>query len=144
MRAIAPVAGIPPNTGDATFATPCAISSMFERWRFPVIPSATTAERSDSMPASRAMVIAGLASARSSPGRRLGSAGAGSANERAPKREPIVSTSSFNAHAIAEQTTSATNGLGTRDVTRGHSSMMRIASTASAIASTFTLEKWSA
>ena len=31
VRAIAPVAGIPPKSGDAMFATPCATSSMFER-----------------------------------------------------------------------------------------------------------------
>ena len=29
VRAIAPVAGRPPNSGDAMFATPCAISSTF-------------------------------------------------------------------------------------------------------------------
>ncbi len=63
VRAIAPVAGIPPNSGDAIFATPCATSSMLERWRPPIMPSATTAESSDSMPASNAMVNAGPARA---------------------------------------------------------------------------------
>ena len=31
VRAIAPVAGIPPKSGEAMFATPCATNSMFER-----------------------------------------------------------------------------------------------------------------
>src|SRR6266545_1449947 len=59
VRAIAPVAGIPPNSGDTTFATPCASSSMLERCRPPIIPSATTAERSDSTAPSSAIVNAG-------------------------------------------------------------------------------------
>src|SRR6185503_2310568 len=52
VRAMAPVAGMPPNKGETTLATPCATSSMLERCRDPIIPSATTAERSDSIPAS--------------------------------------------------------------------------------------------
>src|SRR5581483_10611265 len=32
VRAIAPVAGIPPSSGDAIFATPCATNSTFELW----------------------------------------------------------------------------------------------------------------
>ena len=51
VRAIAPVAGMPPNSGDTMFATPCATSSMFERWRPPIMPSATTADSSDSIAA---------------------------------------------------------------------------------------------
>ncbi len=49
VRAMAPVAGIPPKSPDAMFATPCATSSMLELWRLPIMPSATTAESSDSM-----------------------------------------------------------------------------------------------
>ena len=59
VRAMAPVAGMPPKIGDAMFATPCATSSMFERWRPPIMPSATTAESSDSIAASSAIVKAG-------------------------------------------------------------------------------------
>ncbi len=58
VRAIAPVAGIPPNKGAAMFAMPCATSSMFERWRPPIMPSDTTAERSDSIAPSSAIVNA--------------------------------------------------------------------------------------
>ena len=31
VRAMAPVAGMPPNIGETMLATPCATSSMFER-----------------------------------------------------------------------------------------------------------------
>jgi hypothetical protein len=58
VRAIAPVAGIPPNKGEAMLATPCATSSQLERWRVPAMPSAITAERSDSIAASSAIVNA--------------------------------------------------------------------------------------
>ena len=43
VRAIAPVAGIPPKNGTTTFATPCAISSVFELCLSPITPSATIA-----------------------------------------------------------------------------------------------------
>src|SRR5207244_2516456 len=79
VRAIAPVAGIPPNSGDAIFATPCATSSMFERWRPPIMPSATTAESSDSTAASSAIVKAGPASAWMTGIDRCGKRGCGRA-----------------------------------------------------------------
>ena len=60
VRAMAPVAGIPPNSGEAMFAMPWATSSMLERWRPPIMPCATTAENSDSIAASNAMVKAGI------------------------------------------------------------------------------------
>src|SRR6266513_335476 len=59
VRAIAPVAGIPPNNGEAMLAMPCATSSMLERWRPPIMPSATTADSSDSIAARSAIVKAG-------------------------------------------------------------------------------------
>ncbi len=58
VRAIAPVAGMPPNSGDAMFATPCAINSIFDLWRPPIIPSETTADRSDSIEPNNAIVTA--------------------------------------------------------------------------------------
>src|SRR5215213_3551613 len=51
VRAIVPVAQMPPNKGDATLAMPWATSSQFDRCRLPLIASATTAESSDSIPA---------------------------------------------------------------------------------------------
>ena len=59
VRAIAPVAGMPPKIGEAIFATPWATSSMFDLWRVPIIPSATTADSNDSIAASSATVNAG-------------------------------------------------------------------------------------
>ena len=44
VRAIAPVAGMPPKNGTTTFATPCAISSVFELCLSPITPSATIAD----------------------------------------------------------------------------------------------------
>src|SRR5829696_4779802 len=55
VRAMAPVAGIPPNSGATTLAAPCATSSRFDLWRVPIMPSATTAESNDSTAPSRAM-----------------------------------------------------------------------------------------
>ena len=49
VRAIAPVAGMPPKSGETMFAMPCATSSMFDRCRPPIMPSATTADSSDSI-----------------------------------------------------------------------------------------------
>src|SRR3546814_12743427 len=43
VRAIAPVAGRPPNRAETVLATPWATSSQFERLRRPVMPSPTTA-----------------------------------------------------------------------------------------------------
>ena len=51
VRAIAPVAGRPPKSGEKIFAIPWPISSLFESCFAPIIPSATTAERRDSMAA---------------------------------------------------------------------------------------------
>ena len=58
VRAIAPVAGMPPKKTDPMFATPCATSSQLDLCLPPIIPSATTALSSDSIPASRAIVVA--------------------------------------------------------------------------------------
>ena len=59
VRAIAPVAGIPPKSEDIILPTPCPTSSAFERWCPPIIPSETTHDKSDSIEASIAIVNAG-------------------------------------------------------------------------------------
>ena len=59
VRAIAPVAAKPPKNGVAMLARPCPTSSWFESCRVPAIPSATTADSSDSIAPSMAMVKAG-------------------------------------------------------------------------------------
>ena len=58
VRAIAPVAGIPPKNGTTTFATPCAINSVLELCLSPITPSATIADNSDSIAPSMAIVNA--------------------------------------------------------------------------------------
>ena len=59
VRAIAPVAGIPPKRADMIFPTPWPTNSALERWLPPIMPSETTQERSDSIAARMAMVKAG-------------------------------------------------------------------------------------
>ena len=58
VRAIAPVAGIPPKIGVTTLAIPWAISSVFESCLSPITPSATAAESKDSIAPNTAMVMA--------------------------------------------------------------------------------------
>ena len=92
VLAIVPVAHIPPNRAVPILATPCAISSIFERWRRPVIPSATTAERSDSIAPRKAIVAAsGIRDTKRSI-EIVGRFGMGSVFGMPPKRVPIVST----------------------------------------------------
>ena len=56
VRAMAPVAGKPPNSAEARLAQPCARISALGRWLVPINRSATMAESSDSIPARKAMV----------------------------------------------------------------------------------------
>ena len=65
VRAIAPVAGMPPKNGVTTLAMPSASSSASGSWRVPAMPSAITADSSDSMPPSIATANAPDSSARS-------------------------------------------------------------------------------
>ena len=62
VRAIAPVAGSPPNMGETMLATPCAISSTLGLWRSLLMRSDTTADMSDSIAPSIATVKAGPSS----------------------------------------------------------------------------------
>ena len=103
VRAMAPVAGIPPNSGEARLAIPCAISSVFESWWSPVTPSATAADSSDSMAPSMAMVRAGdtnplmvshVISGTCAPGSWL----------LMEKRSPMVSTLSTPANCLSNST----------------------------------------
>ena len=59
VRAIAPVAGNPPNIGETIFATPCAINSTFGLCWSLLMRSETTADISDSIAPSIATVNAG-------------------------------------------------------------------------------------
>ena len=117
---MAPVAGMPPKSGEAMLATPCATSSMLERWRPPIMPSATTAESSDSIAPRAAMVNAGPTSSRTSASETEGRAG------RGRRRRDLAETAADGLHRQRQQpgtrrwpAISATNGAGTRRLTRG-------------------------
>ena len=105
VRAIAPVAGSPPNSAEARLATPWPTSSWFDRCLYPVIPSATTQERSASMPARNAIVKAAGNTSSSFASDKPGSDGAGSPVSIRGKREPIVSTCNPAAATAAEAAT---------------------------------------
>ena len=87
-----PVTQIPPNRPEAMLATPCATSSQLERCRLPVMPSATTAESSDSMEPSRAKAKALGSTAMSFSWLSSGRDGIGRVLGMPPKRVPMVST----------------------------------------------------
>ena len=107
VRAIAPVAGRPPNRLEATLATPCPTSSWFERCLVPAMPSATTAESSASIPARNAMVKADGITAWIFASVISGSAGIGNPAGMSGKREPIVSTGRLRAATASEAATIA-------------------------------------
>ena len=92
VLASAPVAGRPPKIGDATLATPCAMSSTFGLCLSPLIRSATTADISDSIAPSMATVMAGRTKSGIRWGSNRGMAGIGRPEGMPPKREPMVST----------------------------------------------------
>ena len=97
MRAMAPVAGMPPNKPAATEASPCPTSSRSAS-NGPVseIVAATSAESSDSMAASAATVSAAATRFMISAGSAGGSPGAGNACGS----EPIRATGAWvRAHA---------------------------------------------
>ena len=93
VRAMVPVTQRPPNSAEPMFATPCATSSQFERWRRPVMPSATTADRSDSMAPSSVSDRAEGSSVTIRCTERSGRAGAGRVDGMPPKLLPMVVTS---------------------------------------------------
>ncbi len=92
VRAIAPVAAKPPNTGVSTFATPWPISSWFGLCRVPVMPSTTTAVSSDSMAPSSAIANAGPTSWMTSVTPISGHWSEGRVRGMPPNSVPIVAT----------------------------------------------------
>ena len=104
VRAIVPVTQMPPNSAEAILATPCATSSQFERWRRPVMPSATTADsriRSRRAARRRARPAARPETFASENGGRCG---AGRSRGMPPKRVPMVSTGRPAAQAATRAT----------------------------------------
>ena len=92
VRAMAPVAGRPPTSGDTMLAMPCANSSTLELCRCPVMRSATTADISDSIAPSMATVSVGDSSVSIRSARNLGKWISGRPLGIPPNRDPIVST----------------------------------------------------
>ncbi len=112
---------------------------MFERCRPPIMPSETTADSSDSMAPSRAIVIAGCTSSRSVSHETRGTWGEGIAAWISPNRLPIVSTGRSASRTTSVVTTSATKGDGIRRLTLGKSWMIASASAATPIAHRLTV-----
>ena len=109
VRAIAPVTGMPPNMTEAILAVPCATNSQFERCRRPVMPSATTAESSDSIAPSKAMARASGRSSRILARSKTGSVGAGRLCGTPPNLEPMVATSRPSSPVNAAHSATAIN-----------------------------------
>ncbi len=115
VRAMVPVTHSPPNRAEATFATPCATSSTFERCRRPLMLSATTADNNDSIPPRSAMANASGKTCSTRSTETTGSAGAGKPSGMPPNRVPIVSTgspSTATASAAAATATSIPGAVG--------------------------------
>ena len=92
VRAIVPVAGMPPKNGATKFATPWPMSSWLGSWRSSVMPSATRAHSRDSIAPSRAMVSVGPTSCFTVSHENSGSAKPGRPCGMPPNFEPMVST----------------------------------------------------
>ena len=108
VRAIAPVAGNPPNRADPMLAMPCASTSALGRCCPPIIRSATIADKRDSTAARKAMTKAEGSSSVTRASVKSGSAGSGKPRGRSPNREWIVSTGKPAKATIAEVTPTAT------------------------------------
>jgi hypothetical protein len=135
VRAIAPVAGRPPTNGEAMLAMPWANSSTLELCRVPLIRSATTADSSDSIAPSIAIVTVGDTSVRIRSGRKRGICTAGSPAGIPPNRLPIVSTGNPASAATAVPPTRATMYPGTRGIRRFQITIDSRTPTASAVVS---------
>ena len=132
VRASAPVAAMPPKNGATMLARPWPTSSASGSCRLPVMPSAMTAERSDSIAPSMAIANAegrSFSTRRKvngpSPHGSCGSGGSGGmpATSCPPmvvwNRVPSVSAGTPSAHAANVTVPIATSGAGTRRVRRG-------------------------
>ena len=134
VRAIAPVAGIPPKIPEKIFPTPCPISSAFDLWVSPIIPSETTAESRDSIPARIAIVNAGENIFWISPKEIAGICGVGNEDDNSPYTLPIVLTGSFAKYTISVVTMIAISDPGILSVTFGQTTMISTAATPISVA----------
>ena len=120
VRAIVPVAGMPPKNGVTKLATPCAISSWFGSWRgWSVRLSAMRAHISDSIAPSSAMVTVGISSCLAdvpAERRQARSAAALAGCRRSASRWSPPAGRAAPPAAVSD--TSATTGPGTRAAVR--------------------------
>src|SRR5207244_8280298 len=105
------------------------------------MPSATTAESSDSTAPRRTMVNAAPINAGIWWNVTAGSVGAGRAALITPNRLPIVATGKWRSCTAAVVVVSATNGLGMRRLTRGQRTMIASVATDTATAHRLTEAK---
>src|SRR5258708_16376363 len=114
VRAIAPVAGSPPNIGETMLATPWPMSSTLGLWWSLLMRSETTADMRDSIAPSMATVRAGPSKAWIRSARNLGITKCGKPTGIPPKREPMVSTGSLKSTTAAVPNRKATMAPGMR------------------------------
>src|SRR2546428_2944598 len=113
VRAIAPVAGMPPKRGVTILAIPCPMSSRLLLCLLPDMPSATTADNKDSIPPSMAITNAGGSNSFIFSKENCGRVSVGSMLGIAPKVVPIVAIFPLkNKVAAILETSSATKEAG--------------------------------
>ena len=139
VRAMAPVAGMPPNSTEPMLPTPCATSSMLQRWWPEIMESATTHDSSDSMAARMAMVMPLANSSRNKSRLSWGNCSVGRPASMV-YRSPMVLTCRPNADTMAAPTITATSEPGMRLDTFGHSIRMARHTTPTSTACQFTVE----
>jgi hypothetical protein len=115
-----PVAGNPPKSGEKMFATPCPINSTLGLCLSPLVRSATTADISDSIAPSIAMVTAGESRCNNRLGFNVGTARCGNPLGMPPNRAPIVSTGIWNnaTAAVAPKHTRIAPGIRLKNLTQ--------------------------
>ncbi len=115
VRAMAPVAGMPPNNGVIRLAVPCSISSVFESSLYtPVTPSATVADSNDSIAPNTAIVMATGNKSLMASQLRVGMAALGN-SDLMVKRSPMVSMESMPAYVFNTYTPIVTTIIAIRE-----------------------------
>ena len=128
VLAIAPVAGMPPKSPEKILPRPWPTSSALDLCVSPIIPSDTTAESSDSIPARIAIVKAGEISLLTISKVTFGSFGVGNEEFSSPNTLPIVLTSRPVIFTRRVVIIIATREPGILSVIFGHTSIMITAS----------------
>ena len=132
VRAIAAVAGMPPNMGVTMFATPCPSNSRSESWRSPTLmPSATVADMRLSSAARAATATAGRSRLPKRATSTVGSEGAG----RPTGIAPMVATSRLATATTTVATMTAGSETGKPGRMRAAISMVPATKPATAIGS---------